>query len=334
MKVIITGVAGLLGSHMADKLLEEGHHVIGVDNLIGGYRDNIPDEIDFHEGDTADFHLMKRLTRNVDLVFHAACTAYEGLSVFSPHLITSNTFGNSISLFSAAISNGVKKIVFCSSMARYGSQERIPFTEHQTPNPQDPYGIGKLATEKVLEELSRTHGVAYSIAVPHNIIGPRQKYDDPFRNVAAIFINLMLQNRQPIIYGDGSQVRCFSFVNDVVDPLGRMCQLGVADGEVINVGPDEGSVTILELAELIAKKLNFELSPIFLPDRPREVKMATCSAEKARKILNYKTSIELSDGLDAMISYIATRKPIPFTYHLPIEISNELTPRSWAERLF
>jgi UDP-glucose 4-epimerase len=334
MKVVVTGVAGLLGSHIADRLIDSGNQVIGIDNLMGGYLDNVNKEVDFFQEDTSDFKAMENILKDTDVVFHAACTAYEGLSVFSPGFVTQNTFGNSIPLFSAAISQRVKKIVFCSSMARYGSQELIPFQEDSFPHPQDPYGIAKLASEKVLSELCNTHGIEYSIAVPHNIIGPRQKYDDPYRNVASIMINLMLQGRQPIIYGDGSQVRCFSFVEDVIDPLMKMCDLDSASGEIINVGPDEGSVTILELAETIANKLSFNLEPLFLPDRPREVKFATCSADKARRLLGYETTKTLSEGLDSMIEYISTRGTRKFDYHLPLEIITESTPKSWSGKLF
>ena len=334
MKVMVTGVAGLLGSFVAEKFVESGNQVVGVDNLISGYHDNIPRGISFHKADTANFALMLELMQGVDIVFHAACTAYEGLSVFSPALITQNTFGNSISLFSAAISKGVKKIIYCSSMARYGSQERVPFTEEMIPRPQDPYGISKLACEETLRELCNTHGIEYSIAVPHNIIGPRQKYDDPYRNVASIMTNLMLQGRQPIIYGDGNQVRCFSFINDVVEPLFKMSSVNYLSGEVINVGPDENPITILALAELIASRLDFDLKPFFLPDRPREVKLATCSAQKARDLLQYETKTSLEEGIDSIINYIQKRGVRPFNYHMPLEINNNLTPQSWTRRLF
>jgi len=134
-------------------------------------------------------------------------------------VITKNTYGIATSVLSSAISNKVKRFVFCSSMARYGTQESLPFREEMIPKPQDPYGIAKLASELTVRNLCETHNMEYVIAVPHNIIGPRQKYDDPYRNVASIMINLMLQNRQPVIYGDGEQQRCFSFIEDVVNPL-------------------------------------------------------------------------------------------------------------------
>ena len=334
MKVFISGVAGFLGSHIADSMLSQGHSVIGCDNLIGGYRDNVPNGVEFYEEDCNNLERIQELLKGVDVVYHTACTAYEGLSVFSPKLVAENTYLNSVSMASAAISRGVKRFVHCSSMARYGTQEVVPFTEDMICKPQDPYGISKYSAEVVLRNLCDVHGMELVIAVPHNIIGPRQKYDDPFRNVASIMINLMLQGRQPIIYGDGEQKRCFSFVQDDIDCLNKLAFQDNVVGEVINIGPDEEFVTINHLAATIAKLLDFKLDPVYMTGRPQEVRLATCSADKARKLLGYKTKYSLEQGLVEMIEYISERGVKPFSYHLPIEIINDLTPKTWKDRLF
>lgn len=333
MKIFISGVAGLLGSHLADAMIAEGHHVVGCDNLIGGELDHVPSEVEFYQYDCCFRNSMARITRGCELVYHCAATAYEGLSVVSPHVVTQNIVNASVSLFSGAIENGVKRIVFCSSMARYGTNE-VPFQETYRPQPQDPYGIGKVCAEDILRNLCMVHGVEYNIAVPHNIIGARQKYDDPYRNVASIMINLMLQGRQPIIYGDGSQKRCFSFVQDCIYCLKVMGLDKSIKGEIINIGPDEEFISIKQLAETIAELLNFDLAPIYVPDRPQEVKYATCSATKARKLLGYRTHTSLRDGLSEMIEYILRKGTRKFRYHLDLEIINEVTPRTWKERLF
>lgn len=334
MKIFITGVAGFLGSHIADAMLAQGHEVSGCDNLIGGYRDNVPDGVEFYEEDCNNLEKMQEVLKGVDIVYHTACTAYEGLSVFSPKLVAENTYLNSVSMASAAIKNNVKRFVHCSSMARYGTQEIVPFTEDMICKPQDPYGISKFSAENVLRNLCDVHGMELVIAVPHNIIGPRQKYDDPFRNVASIMINLMLQGRQPIIYGDGEQKRCFSFVQDDIDCLNALAFQDNVVGEIINIGPDEEFVTINHLAQTIAKLLDFKLDPIYMKGRPQEVRLATCSADKARKLLGYQTKYTLEQGLTEMIEYIQRRGTKPFTYHLPLEIVNDLTPKTWSNRLF
>ncbi len=333
LKILITGVAGFLGSHLADTFINRGCKVIGCDNLIGGYLDNVSDKVEFYQYDCTSLKSMMEITKDVDIVYHCAATAYEGLSVFSPYLITKNITEASVSVMSAAIQNRVKRFIFCSSMARYG-QNDVPFTEDMIPNPQDPYGIDKYTSELLLRNLADVHGMEYVIAVPHNIIGPRQKYDDPYRNVAAIMINMMLQGRQPMIYGDGGQKRCFSFIQDDIKVLEKLAFNDNVVGEIINIGPDEEFVTINQLAETIAKILNFELKPIYMPGRPQEVRLANCSANKARKLLDYKTEHTLEEGLRSMIDYIKARGPKKFEYHLDLEIINEKTPKTWKDKLF
>ncbi|HNQ12119.1 MAG TPA: NAD-dependent epimerase/dehydratase family protein [Bacteroidia bacterium] len=334
MRIFISGVAGFLGSHLADRLLSQGHEVVGTDNLIGGYEDNVNPKVEFYTYDCKYRNSMAKITKGCDIIYHTACTAYEGLSVFSPHLVTENTYQITLSLLSAAIENKIKRFVFCSSMARYGYQPTVPFTEDMVCNPVDPYGIAKYASELTIQNMAKVHDFDYCIAVPHNIIGPRQKYDDPFRNVAAIMINLMLQGRQPIIYGDGEQKRSFSFIQDCVDCLERMATQENVLGQIINIGPDEEYVSVNQLAVVIAKLLNFDLKPMYMPDRPMEVKHASCSANKARELLNYKTQYSLEQGLGEMIEYIKTRGVKPFRYHLDIEIRNAKTPKTWTDRLF
>lgn len=333
-KAFITGVAGLLGSYLADAFLERGYHVAGIDNLIGGDRDNVSREVEFHEIDLLDFDSLRSKMTGYDVVYHTACTAYEGLSVFSPSLVVANTCQIAVNAFTAAIQAGVGRFIQCSSMARYGTQDRTPFTEDMECKPQDPYGIAKYATELLLRNLSAVHGLDLVIAVPHNIIGPRQKYDDPYRNVASIMINLMLQRRQPVIYGDGMQVRCFSDITDDVDCLVKFAEDPIAVGDTFNIGPDENPVTINELAKTIASIVEFELDPIYMPERPQEVTFATCSAEKIRKTFGYRTKVGLRASLEAMVEHIRAKGPRPFKYHLPIEIISEKTPKTWTQKLF
>lgn len=335
MRVFITGIAGFLGSHLARQLVSRGHHVEGNDTLIGGAVENIPEEAEFHHVDCEYLNAMKKLVDGADVVIHTACTAYEGLSVFSPHLVCKNTFQISATLFTACAAVGVGRVINCSSMARYGEQDRIPFTEDMQARPQDPYGISKVAAEEVLRILGDVHGIEWVNLVPHNIIGTHQKYDDPYRNVAAIMINLMLRGRQPIIYGDGSQRRCFSDVRDILPCFITTLEDERVLGETINIGPDEEFVTILELAELIADVVGLRpLDPVFVDPRPQEVQRAGCSADKARRLLGYETRYSLRQSLEHMAAWIEERGVKRFRYHLPVEIVNDRTPRTWTEQLF
>ena len=331
--VFITGIAGFLGSHLADRLLERGCRVSGCDDLSGGYADNVPAGAEMRRIDCCDLSAMRAATEGVDVLVHTAAAAHEGLSVFCPTRIVESNVQASVSTFTAAIANGVERIVYCSSMARYGDNV-VPFVESMSPRPCDPYGIAKVTAEQLLDNLCRTHGVERVVAIPHNIIGARQKYDDPYRNVASIMANLMLRGRQPYIYGDGMQRRCFSPVQDVVDCLAALVLDPGLDGLTVNVGPDEGFITINELAERVARAVGFEgLAPIHVEDRPCEVKLATCSSALARERLGYKPTRGLDEGLTDIVEYIRARGPRPFDYNFELEIVTDATPRTWRDRL-
>jgi len=334
MHIFITGIAGFLGSNLADYYLKKNFKVSGCDNLNGGSLENIDrNKINFFKADCENFESMKKITKNVDILCHAAAYAHEGLSSFSPVLISRNNLVGSVSVFTAGVVNKIKRIVYCSSMARYGNI-KIPFREDDQLNPVDPYGVSKVAAENILKILSNTHNFEYNIAVPHNIIGPKQKYNDPFRNVVSIMINMMLQKRSPIIYGDGQQKRTFSDIDDCLYCLDKLLTDSNVVSQVVNIGPDEESISINELYSLLSNKLKFNLKPQYTKERPNEVKIATCSSDKARKILGYNTNVSLDESLDKIINYIKKKGPKKFQYNYPLEINNESTPLTWKEKQF
>ena len=330
-KIIVTGAAGFLGSHLCEKLLDLHHKVIGIDNMIGGSLDNLPKNLEFHKIDCCDFQKLNKIMKNIDVVYHCAATAHEGLSVFSPVENTKNNYLATVSVITAGINNKVSRIIYCSSMARYGNQS-TPFTEDMIPSPVDPYGISKVAGEDVLKSLCNLNNIEWVIAVPHNIIGPKQKYDDPYRNVVSIMINRLLQNKRPIIYGDGNQKRCFSYIDDCIYCLLALVDKKEVVGEIINIGPDEEFVTINKIAEICSNITGSNLKPEYYPDRPKEVKHATCSSNKARKLLKYKTTTDLYEGIKKTFEYIKEKGPKKFKYHIDLEIVNDLTPKVWVEK--
>lgn len=345
MKIWITGIAGFLGSHLAETLIAEGHKVFGNDSLICGDQNNIKGIKTYIAfADCCDFNRMKEEMGKYkpDVLVHCAATAHEGLSSFSPSFITKNIYEASVATFSAAIASGVKRIVYMSSMSRYGVGKSAndgyrdyhngqpPFTEdtHLT-SPVDPYGVAKVAAEDTLKILCDTHDVKWSILVPHNIIGVRQRSVDPYRNVAAIMINRCKSDNPPIIYGDGSQLRCFSPVADCLPSIVQAVN-GAVDGEVVNIGPDTGQITIKELAYKIIKLTGYEGQPVYMDDRPNEVKEAYCSSEKARRLLGYEPKQSLDDCLKEMVEYI---QPSLFVYDFPLEIITDRTPKTWSGKL-
>lgn len=346
MKIWITGVAGFLGSHLAEELLKLDHKVGGNDSLICGDKANVPKGVQFELADCRDQLGMQRWLGifQPEVLIHCAATAHEGLSNFSPSFITRNIYEASIATFSAAIASGVKRIIFMSSMARYGSGRLIeegkyiqreslgpPFYEEMMPEPIDPYGIAKVAAEYTLQSLCKLHNVEYVIAVPHNIIGQRQKYDDPFRNVASIMINRALQNKPIYVYGDGQQKRCFSPIKDCLDSLVKMVDADIS-GEIINIGPDAGEISVLQLAHMIRQIIGDQVTIEHLPDRPNEVKNAYCSSDKARQILGYSPKQSLHECLVEMVEYIREKQPKPFAYNFPIEIESGC-PKVWTQRM-
>lgn len=350
MNVCVTGVAGLIGSHVAKALMMRGHFVLGVDNFSGGRESNVPKK------SYSYFQLVKRdlvttkvttlaemfRTFEIDVVVHCAATAYEGLSVFSPGVITTNIVGATTNVISACAASHVKKFVNTSSMARYG-HIRAPFRESDVPNPVDPYGAAKLFAEKQATMIGELHGVKVVNTVPHSVNGSGQKYDDPFRNVASIMINMMLQGRQPYVYGDGNQKRGFCDVRDVVPIYVRLVEdpfSTVEQGEVINVGPDDESdfITINSLAEMIAEKLCFDLKINYVESRPNEVRLANCSADKIRSRFGFKQKYTVSNTLDEMISEIRSSGTKAFEYeHISLEIIESEKKKclsTWTNRLF
>ena len=333
MQIFITGIAGFLGSNLADYYIKKNFKVVGCDNLVGGDLDNVNKEVIFHKADCEDLVKMREIIKGSDVVIHAAAYAHENLSIFSPHLISKNIINGSTAVFSAAISNKVKRIVFCSSIARYG-EVGIPYLENGLTNPSDPYGISKLAAEKILINLCDTYGVEYNIAVPHNIIGIKQKYDDPFRNVASIMINLMLQGRQPIIYGDGEQKRSFSDVEDCVYCIDKLATDKNIKGELVNIGPGpENEITINELFRKISNQLKYNQEPLYKPERINEVKNAICSSSLAEKLFRKKSNEDVDTILSKMIKFIKIKGPKKFSYTYEIEINNDLTPETWSKKL-
>ena len=211
-------------------------------------------------------------------------------------------------------------------MARYGNQ-KTPFTEDMDPMPVDPYGVSKVAAEEVLKIMSSVHNFDYTIAVPHNIVGPYQKYDDPFRNVMSIMLNRLMQKNKPaIIYGDGTQTRCFSYIDDCIQCLEKMAFDQSTNSEIINIGPDEETINIKELADFSSNVVGTNIPHEYYSEgRPTEVKHATCSSNKARKILNYKTSTGIKEAILKTYNFIKEKGPKEFKYNYDLEIVNNKT---------
>jgi UDP-glucose 4-epimerase len=340
--IAITGSAGLIGSHLCYRFIKLGYRVIGIDNLIGGYGTNMPEQDDNFIFFTENILNTSQLSRifklySPELVIHCAALAHEGLSVFSPKIIVENIYAGTASVASAAVSANIPVFINTSSMARYGNSNP-PFEEDVTiPTPVDPYGLAKLHAEQHLNLISEIHGIRVFHIVPHNVCGPHQCYSDPFRNVMSIFANRVLHEKAVYVYGDGSQKRSFSHINDCVDAYVTLYDNidNVPNNSVFNIGPDNGSeITINELANVVHKYFNVEPNIIHVNERPREVKDAWVSTQKAKKVLSYTTNNTTEDTVRDTITWIRNSPKRDFNYHLELEIINSKTPATWTEKLF
>jgi len=332
--IYITGVGGLLGSNAAKKFLKEGFRVGGCDNLIGGLIDNVPAGVEYNNIDILDFPSLKKSMKGYHYVFHAAALPYEGLSVFSPGIVVNNIVGGTTNVASACIANDVQFMVNCSSMARYGRQTP-PFTEDMPRAPVDPYGLAKAQAEEQLELLNKLHGFRYATVVPHNVIGVGQRYMDPFRNVVGIMINRALQDKEIVIYGDGSQKRSFSDIHDCIDAVYKiMTSARDLTGQVFNIGPDDNEVSIKELADIVYEHTDSPHTGYYeyYPDRPAEVKNAWCSSIKIKREFNYNTTKTLEQTINDMVWWVKERGTKPFEYHLELEFVKDNTPKTWTEQ--
>jgi UDP-glucose 4-epimerase len=303
-RVLVTGGAGFIGSHVADALLERGHDVTVLDDLSGGFTENVPARTRFVEGSVADHVLVDRLfaERRFDYVFHLAAYAAEGLSHFIKRFNYVNNVVGSVNLVNASINTGVRGFVFTSSIAVYGSSPDVPMTEAGRPEPEDPYGIAKHAVERELAVSKAMFDLDYVVFRPHNVYGPRQNIGDRYRNVVGIFMNQILQGQPMTIFGDGTQTRAFTYVDDVAPVIAAAIDEPRAWNDVFNLGADE-PCTLNELAERVAAAMGVEPRIRYLPAR-HEVQHAHSNHDKLRRVFGARRSTPLADGLREMAAWV------------------------------
>jgi UDP-glucose 4-epimerase len=342
MKIIVTGAAGFMGSHLVDKLVTDGHEVYGIDDLSGGYLHNVNPKSKFLKLDLRNYEGVNNAVDLIqpDLVYHLAADATEGRSQFTPVSATSRNYLAYMNLLSSLISKTkFKKIVVASSMSVYGAQ-KPPFNEEMDPAPEDVYAISKAAMEKSTRFLSEVHGFDYSIVRPHNVYGPAQNLRDPYRNVIAIFINCLMNGKAFYIYGDGQQTRSFSYIDDVNPYIARIGFEDKCNGQIYNVGPgEECKITLNEVAQIVLNeffggKIPEGFKPKYLPPRPREVKHAFTESFKIERELGFKNKTDVHSGIAKMVKWAKTIGPMPFIYLDSLEIQNDKVPRTWKEHLY
>ena len=314
-KVLITGAAGLLGCHLSEYLVSKGYAVWAIDNLSGGYIENIHPSISqnnrFYNIDLVDSAAVLKIMNKhkFDYVYHFAAYAAVGLSPFIRNFNYQNNILSSINLINSSIKTKVKKFIFASSMDVYGEQIP-PFTEDMIPQPLDPYGIAKYAVEMDLVNAKEQFGLDFTVIRPHNIVGIKQDIWDKYRNVIGIWIRKALSGEPLTIYGDGNQKRSFSDVKFYMDPFERVMTVG--SGEIINIGA-EGYNTINEVCSMVETACihyGINTQRVYLEPR-HEVKNMWCDHSKAKDMLGFKDNTDLQKTIYDMLTWASHIKPKP-----------------------
>jgi UDP-glucose 4-epimerase len=326
---LVTGGAGFMGSHVAERLLGMGHKVVVLDDLSGGFTDNVPDGGIFVRGSILDHELVDGLFKeyNFTYVYHLAAYAAEGLSHFIKRFNYSNNLIGSVNLINAAINCDVKCFVFTSSIAVYGAGQ-TPLTEDMTPVPEDPYGISKLAVEQELKVSHHMFGLNYIIFRPHNVFGERQNIGDRYRNVVGIFLNQLMRSEPLTIFGDGTQQRAFTYINDVAPIIAASVDYTAARNEIFNLGADI-PYTLNDLARVAAEAMGSEYKVTHLNPR-NEVKIAFSDHSKAESVFGRHVQTSLEKGICAMADWVRKRGARESSVFENIEIAKNM-PASWAD---
>lgn len=325
---LVTGGAGFIGSHVAEHLIRRGHQVVVLDDLSGGFRENVPTEARFVEGSILDAPLLDELFKRHSFrqIFHLAAYAAEGLSHFIKRFNYNNNLVGSVNLINAAVNYGVERFVFTSSIAVYGAGQ-TPMTEDLVPQPEDSYGIAKLAVEQELQASHEMFGLDYIIFRPHNVYGERQNIADRYRNVVGIFMNQLLKGEPMTIFGDGEQQRAFTHINDVAPIIAESVDVPAARNQVFNVGADV-PFTVNHLAEIVARALGVKCNLKHLPPR-NEVMLAFSDHTKAQKIFGERAKTSLETGIHSMAQWVKAHGARESSIFENIEIRKNL-PLSWA----
>lgn len=327
--VLVTGGAGFIGSHVARELLSLGYNVIVLDDLSGGFKENVPLKAEFVEGSINDILLLSQLFKQhkFDYVFHLAAYAAEGLSHFIKRFNYTNNVIGSVNLINESVKNDVKCFVFTSSIAVYG-ENQTPLKEELIPMPEDSYGIAKFAIELELHASKKMFGLNHIVFRPHNVYGENQNIGDKYRNVIGIFMNNIMKGIPLVVFGDGEQTRAFSYISDVAPLIAKSIENPSCYGETFNIGADQ-PYTVNHLAQTVIKAMNASAKITHVEAR-NEVKHAYSSHEKVNKFFGSQKYVDLEEGITRMAQWarkVGGRQSKEFE---AIEIYKNL-PSSWLK---
>jgi len=329
-KILVTGGAGFIGSHIATELIMRGYDVTVLDDLSGGFIDNLVEGITFVQGSITNATLVNDLfeQNRFEYVYHLAAYAAEGLSHFIKRFNYTNNLIGSVNLINASVNTGVKCFVFTSSIAVYGASPELPMTEETSTHPEDSYGIAKLAVEQELKVCKEMFNLDYIIFRPHNVYGERQNIGDKYRNVVGIFLNQILQDKPMTIFGDGTQTRAFSYIGDIAPILAESICIPEAYNQIFNVGADQ-PYSVNDLAISVAQSMGIKPNIVHLPAR-NEVLNAYSSHEKVRRVFGTRKLHNLEEGLIRMAEWVNKHGSRTSQKFKDIEVTKNF-PNAWLD---
>ena len=306
-KVLITGVAGLLGSRLADWIIENtDNEIVGIDDLSGGYIENVNSEVTFYKKNLVTDDIEYLFDKyNFDIVYHFAAYAAEGLSPFIRQFNYENNLVATSRIINQCITHDVNRLVFTSTMAVYG-RGTPPFDERDLPQPIDPYGVAKYGCEMDIQIAGEQHGLDWCIIRPHNVYGIKQNVWDKYRNVLGIWMYQYMNGDDMTIFGDGEQTRAFSFIDDTLEPMYKAGYQDNCSKEIINLGGTK--FYSIKEANNILRKVIDDGNTVYLEPR-HEVKDAHPTWQKSVELLGYEDKTTLYDGLKQMWEW-AQKQPI------------------------
>lgn len=331
MKALVTGGAGFIGSHVADEFLKRNYETTVLDDLSGGFRENIPAGARFVQGSVNDADLVERLfaEEKYDVVFHLAAYAAEGLSHFIRRFNYTNNLVGSATLLNAAVRHPVQVFGFTSSIAVYGANQ-VPMREDVVPAPEDPYGIAKYAVELDLAAARRLFGLDSVVFRPHNVYGERQNIGDRYRNVIGIFMSQLMRGEPLTVFGDGEQQRAFSHISDVAPVMVSALLDPACRNETFNVGAST-PYTVNQLIREIADAFGVEPRVTYLPAR-EEVKVAYSSHDKIRAAVPCPDPLPLREGIRRMADWARAHGPRKGPVFSSVEVWKNMPP-FWLSEL-
>jgi len=304
-KILVTGGAGFIGSHLVDRLIKEGYEVVVLDNLFTGDIENITHHLEsgmfcLVKGNVRSSDNVKETIRNVDAVFHLAAIVSVPLSIEKPLLVNDVNLRGTLNLLKASLKSDVKRFIYASSCAVYGEVDRLPIDERCPTNSISPYAVSKLAAEYYCKVFHENYGLNTLSLRYFNVYGPRQA-KNPYSGVITQFINRLKQGKPPIVYGDGEQTRDFVHVKDIIEANMLALSYQRSAGDVINVGTGK-STTINELANLLIEFFGqAHLKPVYRAPREGDIRNSYADIGKAEKTLGYKPKITAKEGIRTLI---------------------------------